>query len=73
MTGIHGLSYTVTGRNRLETFFWIVAVIVSISWALINCYNSFLELSANPVIVNIETFEYDASKVPYPTLTFCPT
>ena len=72
LTGLHGFAYTVTGRNLLETLFWNVAVAVSVTWASVNCYNSFFSLDESPVTVAVETLKYDAKEVPYPTITFCP-
>ena len=72
LTGAHGLSYTVTGRNLVETLFWILTVTISISWATYNCYTAFVAFSKAPVILLVETFKYEASNVPFPAITFCP-
>ena len=71
-TGLHGFAYTVSGRNHLETAFWVLIVITAVIWATVNCYNSFIDFQVSPVILTVETFKYDASKVPFPTITFCP-
>ena len=72
LTGLHGLAYTVSGRNRAETVFWILAVIFTITWAGVNCVISFISLGESPVIVTVQTFKHEASKVPFPVITFCP-
>ena len=72
LTALHGPAYTVSGRNKAETIFWVLVVAASTVWGLYNCVTSLVAVQNEPVILNIETYKYEAGKVPYPTITLCP-
>ena len=72
LTALHGFAYLVSGRNVAATIFWVLAVLVSVLWALWNCINSFIDLQAEPIILNIQTLKYSPDRLAYPAITICP-
>ena len=71
-TGLHGLSYTLASRTRPESLFWAVLTALFISFGLYNCALAFVQLENDPLVIQIDSLSYDAAKVPFPAVTFCP-
>ena len=71
-TGLHGPSYIVQGRNRLESLVWVVLVLLAITCALYFCAVSFVEFSREPLVRSVRTLQHPPEQVPFPVLTFCP-
>ena len=62
-TGMHGFAYLDAWQNRWVFLFWAVTVLFSLTWAMVNCVNSFLAFIETPVIIKIDNLRYTANKV----------
>ena len=71
-TGVHGFAYLPNRQHFFATAIWVVAILVSIIWVSVICYQSFVHWGQNPVINVVETYTYDTSLVPMPAITMCP-
>ena len=49
-TGLHGYSYTTSGRNRLEAAFWTLICCVAVVLSALVINRAWKDWNANPVV-----------------------
>ncbi|KAM0730268.1 Pickpocket protein 19 [Formica fusca] len=73
-TTLHGLRYVVDpDLHVIERFLWFLLFIVSSTIASNVIYSLALRFQAAPTSIGIESMHYENSKLPFPSVTLCPS
>ncbi|XP_072748576.1 pickpocket protein 19-like [Anoplolepis gracilipes] len=73
-TTLHGLRYVVDpDLHPMERFLWLVLFLVSSTIASNVIYSLALRFQAAPTSIDIKSMHYENSKLPFPSVTLCPS
>ena len=72
-TSIHGFSYISNDRNSgVERFFWLIVVILAITFTTYQVAVLYKEWQDEPVISTLETVAEPIEDIEFPAVTICP-
>ena len=69
----HGIYYIFeTGRLLFERIFWIIVVILALTFAIGLSVSAYDNWKTNPVLTSVGTTGYPIEKIKFPSITICP-